>query len=96
MRRGFQITSFKSALMGALTIIAIMGVAYWAFEAGLYKPNVIKTGQITVDDSNGRVSARTRLVAIGKRSLWQVEVSPGSWRDCGADCEKELRRALAE
>ena len=40
------------------------------------------------------VTARTRLLAIGKRSLWQFEASPGVWEDCGDDCEKALRRAL--
>jgi hypothetical protein len=49
-----------------------------------------------VNTGSSRVTARTRLLAVGKRSLWQVEVSPGDWRDCGHDCGKVLRSALNE
>ncbi len=91
-----RITSLNAALVGALGVVAIMGVAYWAFQQGLYRPSVISRGQVTAADGRSRVTVRTRLVAVGKRSLWQFEVSPGTWRDCGDDCEKALRRALAE
>ena len=63
------------------------------------QPRVIQTGEVSLrkvsmKDGTCCVTARTRLMAIGKRSLWQVEVSPGNWRDCGNDCEQVLRKAL--
>ena len=96
MRKGLRVTSFRSALWGGLGVFAILALASWAFEHGLYQPSVIQRGQVSVKDGGSRVTARTRLLAMGRRSLWQVEVSPGDWRDCGNDCEQVLRRALAE
>ena len=77
-------------------VLAILGAADWAFEHGVYKPAVIGQGQVTANDGGSHVTARTRLLAVGKRSLWQVELSPGDWQDCGDNCEKALRRALAK
>ena len=96
MQRGLRIASLKSALWGGLGVLAILGLASWAFDHGLFQPNVIERGQVSVKDGSRRLTASTRLLAIGKRSLWQVEVSPGDWRDCGHDCGKVLRSALAE
>ncbi len=93
---GLRITSFKAALLGAMAVLAILGAADWAFEHGVYKPAVIGKGQVTANNGGSRVTARTRLLAVGKRSLWQVELSPGDWRDCGNDCEQTLLSALAK
>jgi len=79
-----------------LSALAIPALAYWAYEQETYQPSVTKTGEVSVKDGSCCVTARTRLLATGGRSLWQVEVSPGDWRDCGNDCEKALRRTLAE
>ncbi len=96
MRKDLRFTSFKSALWGGLGVLAILALASWAFEHGLYRPSVIQYGQVSVKDGSSRVTARTRLLAVGKRSLWQVEASPGDWQDCGDDCKEALRRALAQ
>ncbi len=96
MRKGLALSSFKSALYAALVFVSIMGVAYWAFELGLYRPNVVKRGEVTLADGRNRVAAPTRLLQIGARSLWQVEVAPGVWTDCGQDCGHALRKALAK
>lgn len=96
MRKGLRVTSFRSALWGGLGVLAILALASGAFEHGVYQPSVIQRGQVSVKDGSSRVTARTRLLAVGRRSLWQVGVSPGDWRDCGNDCEQALRRALAE
>ena len=82
-----------------LSALAISALAYWAYEQETDQPRVIQTGkvsfkrEISVKDGSCCVTARTQLLATGKRSLWQVEVSPGDWRDCGNDCEKALRRS---
>jgi len=96
MQSALRITSFRSALWGGLAVLAILGLASWAFDHGLFQPNIIERGQVSVNTGSSRVTARTRLLAIGKRSLWQVEVSSGDWRDCGHDCGKVLRSALNE
>jgi hypothetical protein len=96
MRKGLRITSFKSALWGGLGVLAILALASWAFEHGLYQPSIIQRGQVSVKDGPGRITARTRLLSFRQRSLWQFEVSPGDWRDCGNDCEQALLRALAK
>ena len=95
-RSGLRITSFRAALLGAMAVLAILGAADWAFEHGVYKPAVIGQGQVTANNGGSHVTARTRLLAIGKRSLWQVELSPGDWRDCGNNCEQALLRSLAK
>ena len=96
MQKDLRIT-VKSALLGELSVLAILALAFWAFKLGLYHPSVIQRGQVSVSHGGSRVIARTQLLALGKGpSLWQVEVSPGDWRDCGHDCEKALRGALAE
>ncbi len=90
-----------------LSSLAILALIYWAsdndtsrpHEKETSQPRVIQTGEVSlrkgsVKDGTCCVTARTRLMAIGKRSLWQVEVSPGNWRDCGNDCEQVLRKAL--
>jgi hypothetical protein len=90
-----------------LVPLALLALIYWAYdndtsqphEKETSQPRVIKTGQVTLKkvsmkDGTCCVTARTQLVAIGKRSLWQVEASPGNWRDCGNDCEQTLRKAL--
>jgi hypothetical protein len=95
------------ALLVGLGALALLALAFWVYEHETYEhethqPTVIQTGdvsqmrEVSVKDGSSRVTARTRLLSIGERSLWQVEVSPGDWRDCGGDCEKALRRALAE
>ena len=94
MQKDLRIT-VKSALLGELSVLAILALAFWAFKLGLYHPSVIQRGQVSVSHGGSRVIARTQLLALG-RSLWQVEVSPGDWRDCGHDCEKVLRGAMAE
>lgn len=73
-----------------------MGMAYWAFELGLYRPTVVERGQVTLADGRDSITAPTRLLLIGARSLWQVEVFPVLCEDCGHDCEKALRKALAK
>jgi hypothetical protein len=96
LRKGLGPASFKSALFGGLAVVAVLGIASWAFERGFYRPSVVQRGHVTVADGWNHVTASTRLLAIGRRSLWQVEVTPGIWRDCGSDCENALRKALAE
>jgi hypothetical protein len=88
--------SLKSALFSGATVVAIMGVAYWAFEHSFFEPRIVRRGQISLIEGRDRITVPTRLLDLGRRSLWQFEVSPGVWKDCGYDCEKALRRALAE
>jgi hypothetical protein len=90
-------------LLGSLALLALI---YWAYDKDTSQPHeketpqprVIKTGEVSLKkvsmkDGTCCVTARTRLLATGKRSLWQVETSPGNWRDCGDDCEQALRKA---
>ncbi len=83
----------------ALGVLALLALAFWwAYEHDTDQARVIQTGEVSVKDGSGknRVTTRTRLVSIGKRPLWQFEASPGEWKDCGDDCERALRRALAK
>ena len=58
-------------------------------------PNRRSLGEeVSVKDGSCCVTARTQLLATGKRSLWQFEASPGVWEDCGDDCQEALRRKL--
>jgi hypothetical protein len=104
--RGMGIASIALLLLLSLALLALI---YWAYgkdtsqphEKEASQPRVIQTGEVSlrkvsVKDRPCCVTARTRLLAIGKRSLWQVEVSPGDWRDCGNDCEQALRKAMAK
>ena len=77
-------------------LLALLALAFWSYEQETHQPSVIKTGEVSVKDGSCCFTARTRLLDIGKRSLWQFEASPGVWEDCGDDCEKALRRKLAK
>ena len=90
-----------------LVSLALLALIYWAYvndtsqphENETDQPRVIKTGEVSLKKVSAKdgtccVTARTQLMATGKRSLWQVEASPGNWRDCGNDCEQTLRKAL--
>jgi hypothetical protein len=103
---GMSITSIALLLLGALALLALI---YWAYDKNTSQPHeketdqprVIKTGEVSlrrvsVKDGTCCVTARTRLMATSKRSLWQVEASPGNWRDCDNDCEQALRKALGK
>jgi len=92
-----------------LVSLALLALIYWAYVKDMPQPHeketdhprVIKTGEVSLKrvsakDGTCCVTARTRLMATAKRSLWQVEVSPGNWRDCGNDCEQVLQKALAK
>ncbi len=88
-----------SAAVALLVLLAL--VAFWVSQYELNQSRVIRTGEVTLregsaKDGSRRVTARTRLLAIGKRQVWQFEASPGDWRDCGDDCEKALRKALGK
>ena len=96
MRKGLRLTSCKSALWGGFGVLAILALASWAFEHRLYQPSIIQHGQVSVMNGPSRITAPTRLLSFRQRSLWQFEVSPGDWRDCGNDCEQALLRALAK
>lgn len=93
-RAGLRVDWGRDTFVAGLAVIAIIGVAYKAASLGLYRPSITQTGKISVDDAgwNG-ITAATRQVVIGKHYFWQVEVSPGDWRDCGRDCAKTLREA---
>jgi hypothetical protein len=85
---------FRGAVIGGAAMIIIGAAAYEFFEAGFYQPEIAGTGSVTSASkiSSGRtVKAKTRLAAVGRRSFWQVEVSPGVWKDCGSDCAEVLR-----
>ena len=90
------------AFFGFLGAIAILALAFWlAYEYDQDQPRVIKTGEVSVKNESSKrgsccVTAHTRLLASGNRSFWQFEASPGEWKDCGDDCEKAVRRALAK
>jgi hypothetical protein len=92
---------FMGLLVGLGILAILLALAFWRYEQEASQPRVIKTGevsikQVSVKDGSCCVTARTHLLDSGKRSLWQVEVSPGDWRDCGDNCEMALRRTLAE
>ncbi len=96
-RRGIKMGSMRQVFIAALALAAIGLAAYAFFEAGFYRPDVTAWGQVTVSDATGkfRVTAATRRLAIGRQTsgFWQVEISPGDWRDCGSDCAAALRKA---
>ena len=90
-----------TALLAALIALAILALGVWVYEHETDPPRVIQTGKVSVKrvsakDGSCCVTSRTQLLAIGNRSLWQFEASPGVWEDCGDDCEKALRRKLAK
>lgn len=93
--RGMSIGSIALLLLGALAILALI---YWAYAQDTDQPRVIQTGEVSLRKVSVKdgATARTRLLTIGKHSLWQVEASPGDWRDCGNDCEQALRKALTK
>ena len=85
-------------LVGLVVLAILVALVYRAYEQD--QPRVIQTGvvsvkKVSVKDGSCCVTARTRLLAKGGRSLWQFEASQGGWEDCGDDCEKALRRKLA-
>ena len=87
-------------LLVGLIALAILALALWAYAHDTDQPRVIETGKVSVKkvsvkDGSCCATARTQLLDIGKRSLWQFEASPGVWEDCGDDCQEALRRKLA-
>jgi hypothetical protein len=95
MYRWLQIRSLNDALIGGIAVIVIGFLAYRFFAAGLYQPSVIERGSVVVYsgvDRGEKVTAQKRLVQVGRRTFWQVEVSPDEWQDCGSDCAAVLRR----
>jgi hypothetical protein len=96
MRRLPRIRSPKEALIGGVAVIVIGYFAFEAFEFGLYRPQIAQTGMITVAskaDAGRKITAQTRLAIVGRRSFWQVQVVPGTWKDCGSDCAAVLRQS---
>jgi hypothetical protein len=96
MRRWLRVRSLKEALIGGGAVIVIGCLAYEAFEFGLYRPQIAQTGMVTAVSkvyAGKKVTAQTRLAIVGRSSLWQVEVSPGAWKDCGSDCAAVLRNS---
>ncbi len=90
-----------NALLAGLIALAILALALWAYEHETDQPRVIQTGtvsvkKVSVKDGSCCVTARTQLLATGKRSLWQFEASPGIWEDCGDSCLEALRRKVAK
>jgi hypothetical protein len=86
-------------LLVGLVALAILALAFWGYKQETAQPIVIKTGEVSVKkvsvkDGSCCVTARTRLLAKGGRSLWQFEASPGFWEDCGDDCQQALRRKV--
>ncbi|MGO8954692.1 MAG: hypothetical protein ACLPWS_15445 [Rhodomicrobium sp.] len=88
--------SLRETAIAGLALAAIGAAAYEFYEAGLYQPNILAQGHAAYTDGNShRVTAATRQIQIGKSVFWQVELSPGVWKDCGADCAGTLRKAAA-
>jgi hypothetical protein len=95
MRSGLKIGSLRNAVIGGALTILIGAVAYGIFDYGLYQPQIAGNGSVTAVSSASpgkKIKAQTRLAVVGRRSFWQVEVSPGVWKDCGSDCAAVLRR----
>ena len=94
-RNELKVRSLREAGIGAAVVIVIGAAAYWVFEAGLYQPQIAGTGSVTAASKSTpgqQIKAQTRLAALGRRSFWQVEVSPGVWKDCRSDCAAVLRQ----
>lgn len=89
-------SSRTATLWGGAALVALLGLGWWALNHGLFDPNVIERGQVSVTNGVSRVTARTRALNFANRSFWQVEVAPGDWRECGHDCAKVLRGAVAD
>ncbi len=93
--RSLRIRSLNDALIGGIAVVVIGFIAYEFFAFGFYQPRVIQRGSVVAYNGINRgekVTAQTRLVQVGRRTFWQVEVSPGDWQDCGSDCAAVLRR----
>jgi hypothetical protein len=93
--RSLRIRSLHDALIGGVAVVGMGFIAYEFFAYGLYQPTVMRYGSVEAVRASSRgekVSAQTRLVEVGRRTFWQVEVSPGDWQDCGSDCAAVLRR----
>jgi hypothetical protein len=94
-RRKPEIHSLRRAAIGGIAVIVIGAAAYGIFESGVYRPQIAGTGSVTTASKSlpeQKVKAQTRLAIVGRRSFWQVEVSPGVWKDCGSDCAAVLRQ----
>jgi hypothetical protein len=94
-RNRLKIRLWRDAVTGGAAMIIIGAAAYEAYEFGIYRPEVAKTGSVTASGKFSpvqKVKAQTRLAIVGRRSFWQVEVSPGVWKDCGSDCAAVLRQ----
>jgi hypothetical protein len=90
-----KIGSLRKAVIGGALTFIIGAAAYEIFSYGLYQPQIAGTGSVTVASSASpglKIRAQTRLAVIGRRSFWQVEASPGVWKDCGSDCAGVLRQ----
>jgi hypothetical protein len=95
-RSALKIGSFKEAVIAGAAMIVIGFAAYEIFESGLYQPQIAATGSVTAVSKSSpglKVTAQTRLAIVGRRSFWQVEASPGVWKDCGSDCAAVLRQS---
>jgi hypothetical protein len=93
--RPLRIRSLHDAWIGGIAVAVIGFIAYEFFAFGLYQPTVIRYGSVVAMSGSNRgekASAQTRLIQVGRRTFWQVEVSPGNWQDCGSDCAAVLRR----
>ncbi len=91
----FGARPLRDAIAGGVALILIGFLAYSYYEAGFYQPLVIEQGSVVAYRGINRgqkVTAQTRFVRIGRGTFWQVEASPGDWRDCGSDCAAVLRR----
>jgi hypothetical protein len=95
MYRSLRIRSLNDALIGGIAVVGIGLLAYEFFAYGFYQPTVIRYGSAVAISASNRaekVTAQTRLIQVGRRTFWQVEVSPDDWQDCGSDCAAVLRR----
>lgn len=95
MIRTPRLPPFREALIGVAAWVAIGLIVYAAFEAGLIRPGIRQKGSVTATSillPRRTVTARTRELAVRHYFLWQVEVSPNEWKDCGTDCAETLRR----
>jgi hypothetical protein len=87
-------SSLASYVWAGLAVFGAGTIAFLAYYWGLVPPTIVEKGTVNVPGDT--ITAHTRRVYVGGRgvggSFWQVELSNGSWIDCGSNCAETFRK----
>jgi hypothetical protein len=77
----------------AAFIVAVLGFMFWYQRQ--HPREIVGTGAIELAGvrGSGRVTLKTRDVAINGVVFKEIEMPNGTWLDCAGDCAKAAREA---